>query len=112
MDGQDATSALSIYERSAAARALEAIADALDDDRLTELGPRALFNVLGYVIGTARRCALDLRRGYRAGDLDSTTRALRDYMDALPEEPPESAHEGHGVDRIASGIYVAGRPET
>jgi hypothetical protein len=64
--------------------------------------------VVERVAETAQRCALDLRRGHRAGDVDTLTRSLVAWLDVIPEgEPPEPP----GVVPVRGGYYIAGRPE-
>jgi hypothetical protein len=74
-------------ERAAAARALEAIAEALDSQATT---PATAWQVCGHVQALCERVALDLRRGYRAGDMDSAVGEF-DRRIADLDQPPDTA---------------------
>jgi hypothetical protein len=73
MDKAETTRPLQADERAAVARLLESAHAALMNDDIP-LGRGNI--VLGFVTYALERAALDVRRGHRAGDLDTVARDL------------------------------------
>jgi hypothetical protein len=76
MPSTENTAPLSPHERAAAARALEAVAEALDPARLARLDAATVWTLIGTVRGYAISMALDLRQGGRAAAIDRQVGSL------------------------------------
>jgi hypothetical protein len=89
MTETDSTRPLSPHERASVARLLEAAHGAL----MSEIRPEDGRDLLRAVTDALQRGALDIRRGYRAGDLDSVTWHLHAFVgDLLAKRSPDAPH--------------------